>query len=185
MEISEFQDGGTRCFCWKLPHGGWDDLARKLDEYLTSAIGTIIAAYADKPIAWLELNYWPDSGRLIVFPSEDGPFGDRGERVCFQFFSDYMQNEFDRICQLPDENQQDIGWEELATKIWNRVGECLTAGQAHIALSSARATHAMRVAAFDYCAGEGLFRLEEFDEVASAEMRRRLADFKRRYQVGE
>jgi hypothetical protein len=182
MEITEFHDGGTKCPCWRLPNLGWDDVSDKLDTYLSECFRTIAAAYTDKPVAWIELNYWPDTGRFIVFPSDDGPFGDRNEKVCFQLFSDYLQQEFDRICELPDEQRQ-AEWDALGQKLWNRVGDCLKDGEAQAALSSARLSHPMKIAAFDYDAGEGLFHLPDIDTSASTEMKQQLADFKKRYGV--
>jgi len=182
MEITEFQDGQVRCPCWRLPNRGWDDLSQRLDDYLAECFRSIVAAYTDKVVAWVELNYWPDTGRLIVFPSDDGPFGDRNERVCFQLFSDHLQQEFDRICELPDEQRQDK-WDRLGQKLWNRVGDSLREGKAQHALASARLSHPMKLAAFDYTAGEGLFHLPEIDPRASAEMQQQLADFKKRYGV--
>jgi hypothetical protein len=136
MEITEFNDGNTKCPCWRLANSGWADLSDKLDDYLSECIRSIAAAYPDKAVEWVELNYWPDTGRLIVYPS-DSPFGDRTERVCFQLFSDYLQEEFDQICEIPDE-QNEAEWDALGQKLWDRVGECVTNGEANRALLSAR-----------------------------------------------
>src|SRR5947209_3799910 len=106
MEITEFQDGNVRCPCWCFPDEGWDELCRKLDDFLCEAILAVSAAYQVKPAAWLEVNHWPDSGRLIVYPSDNGPFGGRNETICFQLFSDFLQHEFDRICELPEYAKQ-------------------------------------------------------------------------------
>jgi hypothetical protein len=182
MEITEFQDSGTRCPCWRLPNRGWDDFAENLDGYLADCFRLIAAACPDKPVAWVELNYWPDTGRLIVYPSDEGPFGDRNERVRFQLFSDHLQQEFERICELPDEHKQ-VEWDALGQKLWDRVGECLRNGKAQHALSSARLSHPMKLATFDYAAGEGLFHLPDIDGKATAEMKQQLADFKKRYGI--
>jgi hypothetical protein len=181
MEITQFQDGGVRCPCWQLPNLGWEDLSDKLDDYLFECFRSIAAAYPDKPVEWVELNYWPDTGRLIVYSSDD-PF-DRTERVCFQLFSDYLQQEFDRICEMPDEQRQ-AEWDALGQKLWDRIGECLTNGQAHRTLLSARVAHPMKIAAFDYTPGEGLFHLPVIDPRATAEMNRLLTEFKQRYEIG-
>jgi len=182
MEISEFDGDGTKCRCWRLPNLGWRNLSDKLDDYLSECVRSIAAAYPDKHVAWVELNYRPDTGRLIVFPSDDGPFGDRNERVCFQLVSDHLQQEFGQICQLPDEQRQGE-WDALGQKLWDRVGDCLKTGQAQRALANARLSHPMKIAAFDYDAGEGLFHLPDVDTSASAEMKEQLIAFKRRYGV--
>lgn len=183
MEIIEFPVGSGRCICWCLPNRGWDDFSRTLDDYLAQCFRSIAAAYPDKPVAWVVLNYWPDSGRLIVFPSDLGAFGDRNERVCFQLCSDHLEMEFDRTCELADE-QAELEWDELEKKMWNCVDECLKSGNAQHVLSFTRFSHPMRLAAFDYDPGEGLFQLPHFDPVATAEMNRQFEDFKRRYGIG-
>jgi hypothetical protein len=180
MEITEFQDGRKRCPCWELPNLGWEDLSTKLDAYLSEAIAAIADAYTDLPAAWIQLNYWADSGRLIVYPSDDGPFGNRTERVCFQLFSDYLQHEFDRVCELPGPKRQ-VEWNALGNKLWSRVGECLKNGRARRALSIARASHPMKLAAFDYDAGEGLFHLSNIDISAYIDMKQQLAEAKKRH----
>src|SRR5262245_7167289 len=101
MQIIEFQDGPCRHVAWELPDSGWDDVARQLDPFLANAIQAINSEYADEPVEWLVINHWPDTGRLIVFPSQDGPNGNRGERICFQLFSIYLENEFLRIGEIP------------------------------------------------------------------------------------
>lgn len=182
MEITEFQDGSMRCVCWQLPNHGWNDVAEKLDDFLAECFLTIEARYPDKPVTWVELNFRPDGGRLIVFPSDEGPFGDRNERICYQLFSDHLQQQFDQTCGAEDELKQ-AEWDGIEKKLWDRVGECLTAGKAHNAISLMRATHPMKIAGFNYNAGEGLFRLPHFDPRSFTEMQQQLADFKKQYEI--
>ena len=40
---------------------------------------------------------------LIVFPSQDGPHGDRGERVCYELSSEHLETASRKIGEaLPD-----------------------------------------------------------------------------------
>ena len=73
MQVVEYQDGRCHCIVWELPDNGWEDVARQFDSFLAHAIAAIAAGYAADPVEWLEINRWPDSGRLMVFPSQDGP----------------------------------------------------------------------------------------------------------------
>jgi hypothetical protein len=164
MDIVRFTDGPTRYETWKLPDAGWDDWASTVDQFLAHAIQGITAEYAGLPVEWLEANYWQISGRLIVFPSQDGPYGDRVERVCFELASEHLEVESRRVADSIPDAEQDEAWEALAVAVWGRVGECLTAGDSARELSAARRTHKLRVAGYDYNPGEGPFRLAESGE---------------------
>jgi len=169
MQVVKYQDGRCRCVCWELPETGWADVARHIDPFLVQAIQAIAAEYADDPVQWLEINYWPASGRLIVFPAQDGPWGHRGERVYFELHSRHLDNDLSRIDDA---------------LVWEQEGECLRNRKASLQLAEARQSHRLRLAAFDYDFGEGLFHLSELDEEAATEMQRELANFKRQYGVG-
>ncbi len=162
MEVSRFTDGPTRCEVWRLPDAGWDHWAATVDRFLAHAIrGSIAAEYAGEPIEWLEVNHWPSSGRLIVFPSSNGPHGDRGERVCFELASAHLEAASRWISCSDLESDQELAWAELAERIWRRIGECLVGGMAARELAAARQEHRLRVAAYDYNPGEGPWRLTE------------------------
>jgi hypothetical protein len=172
MQVLESEDGRRRCVHWELPDSGWEDVAQSIDPFLVEAIRAVTAEYAGEAVEWLEINHWPDTGRLMVFPAQDGPYGNRGERVYFELDSGYLENEFRRIADsLPDEEREDA-WETLGRTVWRRTGDCLRCGQASRQLAEARKVHRLRLAAFDYCFGEGLFHLSELDEEAAGEMRR-------------
>jgi hypothetical protein len=147
------------------------------------AIQAIATEYANEPVEWLEINHWPDSGRLIVYPSQQGPHGDRDERICCQLISDYLKAEWTRIGDSIPANEQKNAWALLGKKVWDRVGECLRSGEAAQVLKDTRKFHRFRLATFDYDFGEGLFRLSHLDPDANAEMQRKLTDFKRRYGI--
>ena len=161
MQVVRFTDGGAQHETWDLPDAGWDDWAANVDRFLAHAIRGIQADYVGDPIEWLEINYWQISGRLIVFPSQDGPHGDRGERICFELSSEHLEAETRRVSESMPESEQDGAWEELASRVWRRVSECLTSGEASHELSTARRSHKIRVAAYDYNPGEAPFRLDE------------------------
>src|SRR5262245_17771701 len=97
VEVIRFIDGSTRHEVWELPDSGWDDWAAAADRFLAHAIRGIAAEYAAELVEWLEINHWPYSGRLIVFPSQDGPHGDREERVCFELASEHLLSMFRRV----------------------------------------------------------------------------------------
>jgi hypothetical protein len=160
VNVIRFSDGPTQCEVWELPDAGWDDWASQADVFLAYAIQGMSAAYLRESIEWLEVNYWPDTARLIVFPSSD-PYGDRGERVCFQLCSSHLQTAFDAAALLRSEAEQDAAWDALCRGVWSRVSECLLVGEASRELKAARAAHRMRVAGYDYCPGEGLCWLGE------------------------
>jgi len=185
MHVSEYQDRHRRCVHWDLPDRGWEDVARHLDPFLATAIREIAAEYAADPVEWLEINHWPDSGRLMLFPAHDGPYGNRKERVYFELSSDYLQNEFLRISDVVPDREQEREWQALGRKVWGRVGDCLHGGQASRELAEARKVHGLRVSAFDYCFGEGLFHLSDLDEEAASAMRKELARCKREQGGGE
>ncbi len=166
MEVIRFTDGETRYEAWELPDAGWDDWAARLDSFLEHAIRGIAAEYDDTRVEWLEINYWQNSGRLIVFPSQEGPHGDRSERICFELASEHLEAESRRVSESLREPEQDASWQELASRVWRRVGECLASGEAGCELSTARRSHKMRVAGYDNNPGEGPDRLDESGSAA-------------------
>src|SRR5689334_3348264 len=99
MQVTEDQDGRRRCVHWDLPDQGWQEVARRIDPFLASAIQTIAVEYPDDPVRWLVINLWADSGRLLVYPAQDGPNGNRGERIYFALHSDYLENRHNRITE--------------------------------------------------------------------------------------
>lgn len=171
--------------CRRLPDRGWDDVCAQIDTFLADAIRAIAAEYANEPVEWLEINRWPSSGRLIVFPSQQGPDGDRKERICCQLNSDYLENEWTRIGDSSEDGEEDAAWETLGSQVWDRVESCLRSGNAAHALEDARRFHPFRLATYDYDFGEGLFYLPDLDPDATAEMQRKLAEFKKQYGVGD
>jgi hypothetical protein len=184
MQVTEFRDRRRRCVVWGLPDHGWEDVARQFDPFLASAIQGIAVEYTGEPVAWLEINHWPDTGRLMVFPAQDGPEGNRAERVYFELSSNYLENEFLRRGAAASTECRARAWEELVKNVWEQVENCLCHGQASRQLAEARKVHRFRLAAFDYNFGEGLFHLTELDREASAEMQKELEKFKRMYGVG-
>jgi hypothetical protein len=174
MQVTEQQEGRCRNVYWSLPDQGWEDLACQIDSFLASAIQAIAKEYAADPVEWLVINHWPDSGRLIVYPAQDGPCGNRGERIYLQIRSSYLEDEFRRITETLTDSQVNLALGELADKVWERVGECLRHGQASRHLAEARKVHWFRLAMFDYNFGESPFRLTELDEEAAAEMKQEL-----------
>ena len=167
MQVVRFTDSGTRQETRELPDAGWDDWAACCDRFLAHSIRGIATEYAGDPVEWLEVNYWQNSGRLIVFPSRDGPHGNRGERVCFELSSEHLEAESRRVSELVSKPEQDASWEALASRVWHRVSECLTSGEAYRELSTARRSHKMRVAGYDYNPGEGPFHLDESGRATS------------------
>jgi hypothetical protein len=161
VEVIQFTDGPTNCEVWELPDAGWDDWAGVVDRFLAHAIRGITVAYTGEPVEWLEVNHWQESGRLIVFPSQDGPHGDRGERVCFELSSKHLEAASRRIGEAVPEAEQETAWAALAERVWLRVGECFAGGEAAAALAAARQSHRLRVAGYDYNSGEGPQRLTE------------------------
>jgi hypothetical protein len=147
VEIVRFTDGNTRHEVWQLAGTAWDDWAACVDRFLAHAIGAIVAAYPGEPVEWLEINHWPHSGRLIVFPSQNGPDGNRDERVCFELSSAHLE----LAAQRDGHSHQ----------VWTRVSACLLHGAAGQALTAAQRSHRLRVAGYDYNPGEGLWWLEE------------------------
>ncbi len=129
MEVVRFTDGETRHEAWELSDAGWDDWASRLDSFLEHAIRGIAAEYDDTPVEWLEINYWQNSGRLIVFRSQDGPHGDRSERICFELASEHLEAESRRVSESLPEPEQDASWQALASRVWRRVSECLASGK--------------------------------------------------------
>jgi hypothetical protein len=115
----------------------------------------------------------------MVFPAQDGPYGNRGERVHFELQSGHLENEFKRLADVPPGDQQGGALETLGRMVWRRTGHYLRSGRASRQLAEARKVHRLRLAAFDYCFGEGLFRLIELDEEAAPEMVRVLNRSKR------
>jgi hypothetical protein len=166
VEVLRFTDGGTRYETWELPDAGWDAWATHVDRFLAYAIRGIVAQYAGDQVEWLEISYWQNSGRLIVFPSQDGPHGNRVERVCFELSSEHLEAESHRVSESVPGVEQDEASEVLASRVWHRVSECLARGDAEHELANARQSHKMRVAGYDYNPGEGPFRLAESGALA-------------------
>ena len=161
VEVIRFLDGPTRHEVWKLPDGGWDGWSVTVDPFLAHAIQGIVAECAGSSAEWLEINHWQNSGRLIVFPSDAGPDGDRGERVCFELSSKHLESASRRIGEVLPRPKQEKAWAALSERVWQRVGECLVGGAAAEELATARQTIRLRIAAYDYQPGEGPWRLTE------------------------
>ncbi len=160
MEVIRFTDGPTRYETWELPDAGWDDWAAIADRFLAHAVRAIATDCPAGAAEWLEVNHWPYSGRLIVFPSRDGPHGDRGEPVCFELSSAHLEAASRRIGASVPDADQDAAWAVLAERVWRRVSECF-AGAAGRELAAGRVLHRLRVAGYDYQPGEGPWRLTE------------------------
>ena len=167
MEVVRFEDGPTRYETWELPDAGWPDWASVADDFLMHAVRGVVVAYPGDSAEWLEVNHWPSSGRLIVFPSEGGPYGDRGEKVCFELSSAYLALASRRIGASGSAAEQERAWGELSARVWRRVGECLVAGAAAAELAVARRTLKLRVTGYDFTPGEGRWRLTEAGEYAA------------------
>jgi hypothetical protein len=161
VKVIRFTDGPTRNEVWELPDAGWDEWAAVADEFLAHAIRGISAEYSREPVEWLEINHWPYSGRLIVFPSQEGPHGDRGERICFELASEHLLTVFRRVTSEVPETDRELVWVDLSRRVWVRVSECLLSGAAGRELATARRSHRLRVAGYDYQPGEGLWRVTE------------------------
>jgi len=161
VEIIRFKDGECRYEVWNLPDGGWNDWADRADRFLAHSIREIAAEYAGEPIEWLEINHWPYSGRLIVFPSQEGPYGDRIERVCFELSSEYLEAAVRQVSKSVPEADQESMWVSLSRRMWMQVSECLLHGDAGRQLAIARQSHRLRVAGYDYEPGEELWWLAE------------------------
>ena len=161
MEVTKFIDGPTRYEVWKVPDAGWGHWAETVDRFLAYAIQGIVAEYAGEPIEWLEVNHWQISGRLIVFPSHDGPGGNRGGRICFELSSAHLEAASRRVSDFVPEAEQDGAWAVLAERVWRRVGECLISGAAAADLVAARRSHHLRMAGYNYTPGEFPPRLTE------------------------
>jgi hypothetical protein len=161
VKVIQFTDGPTRNEVWELPDASWDDWAAVADEFLVHSINGIAAEYARASVKWLEINHWPHSGRLIVFPSQDGPSGDRNERVCFELVSEHLLTLFQRVKTEVPEADYEAAWTNLSRCVWLRVSDCLTGGAAARTLATARQSHPLRVAGYDYQPGEGLLWLTE------------------------
>lgn len=161
MQVVKFQDGPTRCETWELPDGGWDDFVAVVDRFLAFAIAGIAAEYGGEAVKWLEVNGWPTSGRLMVFPSHEGPFGNRGERVCFELSSKHLEAACSRIGEALPTSDRDAAWTALGRRVWGRVSECLASGAASQELARARRIHKLRIAGYDYEPGEKLFWLTQ------------------------
>jgi hypothetical protein len=108
-------------------------------------------------VEWLEINHWPNSGRLMVFPSQDGPFGNREERLYFELSSEHLEKENRRVGDSLPDGKRDEAWEALNRKVWEQVGNALRIGEASRQLAEAHKEHRFRLAAYDYDFGEGLF----------------------------
>jgi hypothetical protein len=161
VEVIRFSDGPTRYEVWELPDAGWEDWAAVADRFLAHTIRGIAAEYASEPVEWLEINNWPYSGRLIVFPSQGGPHGDRGERVCFELASEHLLSVYRRVNYEVSEADREWVWVDLSRRVWARVSECLLRGTAGQEFAVARRSHKLRVAGYDYQPGEGLWWLTE------------------------
>lgn len=183
MQIIEYQDGHCRCINWELPDTGWENVANFIDLFMDQALCTILAEYREERVEWLEINHWPISGRLMVFPSQDGPGGNREERLYFELYSQHLQHEFNRISDSLPEEERDRALKELCLKVWQRIGDSLRNGQASQQWTEARKVHRLRLAALDHNFGEGPIRLSELDELAAAEPRRKLDRFDQDYEI--
>jgi hypothetical protein len=156
VQVVKFTDGPTHYETWELPDNGWHDWEMVVDRFLGHAIAAIAEEYVSDSVEWLEINGWPISGRLIVFPSQDGPFGNRGERVCFELSSKHLEVACLRIGEVVPEVEQDAAWADLSRRVWQRVSECLVSGVASQEFAFARQSHRLLIAGFDYEAGEKL-----------------------------
>jgi hypothetical protein len=166
LKVIQFNDGDCQFETWELPESGWEVWAATVDPFLAHAIRCIAAEYHDLSVEWLEINQW--SGRLIVFPSQDGPHGDRGERVCFELSSLHLEAASKRVFESVSEAEQDSAYAVLFDRFWQRIGECLTVGEAAVALAVARQFHRMRIAGYDYAPGEYPWRLTELGEYVAS-----------------
>jgi hypothetical protein len=161
MEVVRFTDGACCHEVWKLPDRGWDDWSACVDQFLAHAIGGIAAEYVRESVEWLEINHWPYSGRLIVFPSREGPPGDRHERVCFELTSQHLEAAFQQVDESVSGAERETVWVALSRRVWLLVSECLQSGASGQELVAARRRHLFRVAGYDYNPGEGLWWLTE------------------------
>lgn len=125
-----------------------------------------MAAYPGDSVGWFEVNHWPSSGRLIAFRSEGGPYGERGEKVCFELSSAHLALASRHIGVTGSAAEQERAWGDLSGRAWRRVGECLTAGAA-AELAVARQTLTLRVAGYDFTPGESPWRLTGAGECAA------------------
>lgn len=99
--------------------------------------------------------------RLLVFPSQEGPHGDRGERVCFELAGEHILCVFRQVAAEAAETDRECAWIDLSRRVWRWISACLQTGDAGRAFAAARRTHRFRVAGYDYQPGEGLWWLTE------------------------
>lgn len=158
--IKRFQDGRTQCEVWELADRGWEDWAATVDPFLCYAIEGISTTCSSDLAEWLEINHWPDSGGVIVFPSQD-PYGDRGELCCFELSSKHLAHDFECISKNVAPNDQEQAWERTERRVWGEISSSLRNGGASKALAVARQRLRLRIFGYDYNPGEELWWLNE------------------------
>lgn len=166
MRIHESQVESVRLVYWDIPNEGSPPLFSVIDDFLEAAISVIPLAHCDASAQWLELSFWPSSGRIIVYATDDGPFGDRdGERVNYSLNSSFIEDEFMSFEFDVDSDPSGKAFEakcnQMLEPVYSRVRESLTSGKAAKALEEARKKHPLKLAIYEYDPREGLFPLKD------------------------
>ena len=79
----------------------------------------------------------------------------------FELASEHLLTVFRRVTSEVPETDREWVWVDLSRRVWVRVSECLLSGAAGRELATARRSHRLRVAGYDYQPGEGLWWLTE------------------------
>jgi hypothetical protein len=159
LEVVRSTDGRTRCEDWRLNDAAWSDWESVCDDFLTHVIRTIRSKCSSLEAEWLQFVFWPNSGRLVVFPSRLG-IGEGGEPVRFALSSRHLEAAHRQILSVPKEEQV-AAEESLSRRVWSRVGKCLTEESAARELLHARRSLRLRVTTCEYESEEGPERLSE------------------------
>ncbi len=101
---------------------GPEDSFKSLQEFWKRVCREIINHYPDAAFKVVFCELWPDSGRIISYPSDRPPVKSKlvppkTERICLQVFIPWLQSRFDK---LPDPDTQ-TGAFEKASKALSKV----------------------------------------------------------------
>jgi hypothetical protein len=161
MEVLEYQEGDCHCMVWRTTAAGWLELSVRVDALLATAIARITEELTADDAQWLEINYWPDAGRLVVFPSAREHRGQPAERFCFELSSKFLASEFVRVVENAPADCKQPEWQQTERLVWITVSSALRENQAAAKLREARKTHPLRIVGYSFDLKENLVRLEE------------------------
>lgn len=150
--------GGVRLEIWQLADAGWDDWAGVVDRFLKQAIESLHLACGAGQMREIHINLWPDGGRLIVFVSEPADSRDPPGAGYLEMDAGYIEASYadfgSRLdaahAQCPEAHPIALQWAQWELRLWSRIADCLSGGEASMALRAVRSNGEARIRATNW-----------------------------------